>query len=287
MNRSFQQALDSGEVLVCDGAMGTMLQNTPVEQPVAPELFNLQHPEILLDIQRRYVAAGADIIHSNSFGGNLLKLRRVGIEDQIEAINREGVRLALEAAAGKAFVAGDLGPTGELLEPYGDISIEDATAAYEAQAKHLAAGGVQLFLIETLSDLNEAKAAIDGVRRVSDLPVICTLSYGAGGRTMMGTTPQQAAEFLSQLPVQGIGVNCGQGPEGMFPIVEALVQYYPGGVVVVQPNAGLPTLVDGVATYDASPATLAEWAVKYVAAGARRRSTPEHTAAIAKAVAGR
>lgn len=291
MRRSLKEALNIGSVLVCDGAMGTMLQSAGLETGAAPELLNVENPERVAEVHRAYVAAGADIITTNTFGGSPLKLARAGFAEHMAKANRAGARVARAAAGDAVFVAGSMGPTGELLAPYGELSEEEAATGFAAQAQALAEGGVDLFLIETMSDLGEVRAAVEGIRRVSDLPIMCTLSFDAGGRTMMGVSPRQAAETLTELGIDGYGANCGQGPEDMEGVVGELLQARPGAVVIAQPNAGLPTLVDGQTVYDASPERMAAYARRYVEAGARVvgsccGSKPAHTRAIAEAVKG-
>lgn len=288
-SRDFRSILASGRVLVCDGAMGTMLQKAGVDLGQAPEALNVDRPAAVEEIHRRYVAAGADIITTNTFGGSQTKLARAGLAGRAAELNRAGASLARAVAGETVFVAGSIGPTGELLEPYGDLKVTEAEAAFAGQAAALAAGGVDLFLVETMSDLAEVKAAVAGIGSASDLPILCTLSFDAGGRTMMGVSPRQAAEALSALEIDGFGANCGQGPEEMEAVVHELLATRPGAVVIAQPNAGLPVMVDGWTEYDATPERMAEYAWRYVAAGVRIvgsccGSTPEHTAAIARRV---
>ncbi|MHB1414998.1 MAG: homocysteine S-methyltransferase family protein [Chloroflexota bacterium] len=290
MSMSLRERLAAGKVLICDGAMGTMLQALGLEVAGAPEQLNLREPDRVASVHRAYVEAGADIIITNTFGGNRIKLGRAGLADIAPAANKAAVEIARRAVGGRAFVAGDIGPTGELLEPFGTLSEEEAVDAFAAQAAALAEAGVDLFMIETMSDLSEAKAAVAGVRRVSDLPLFCTMTFDTGGRTMMGVSPSQAAETLSGLQVDGFGANCGQGPDEMEKVVAEMLRTRPAAVVVAQPNAGVPSLEGDKVVYSADAETMARYAKRYAELGVRVvgsccGSTPEHTAAIARALA--
>lgn len=291
MRPSVNERLASGRILLCDGAMGTMLQAAGLEAGEVPELMNLQRAERVLAVHLAYVAAGADIITTNTFGGTRVKMARADAEALVEEANKTGAQIAREAAGDHVLVAGSLGPTGELLAPLGDLSEEDACAAYAEQAAALAKGGVDLFLIETMSDLGEVKAAVAGIRRVSNLPIFCTMTFDTGGRTMMGVAPAQAAAALAELNVDAFGANCGQGPAEMEAVAREMLAARPRATVIVQPNAGVPTLVGDRAVYDVEPEQMAEFARRYAALGVRIigsccGSTPAHTAAIACALEG-
>ncbi|MCL4464867.1 MAG: homocysteine S-methyltransferase family protein [Chloroflexi bacterium] len=291
MRKTLRQRLTEGKVLLCDGAMGTMLQAAGLEAGEVPELWNLRCPERVLAVHLAYVAAGVDIVTTNTFGGTRIKMARAGVADEVGEANRQGAQLAREAAAGNVFVAGSLGPTGELLEPFGTLSPAEAADAYAEQAAALVKGGVDLFLIETMSDLAEATAAVMGVRRVSNLPVFCTLSFDTGGRTMMGVSPKQAAEMLAELAVEAFGANCGLGPDEMEGVAREFLIAKPGAAIICQPNAGVPSLEEGRSVYSASPETMAEYARRYAALGVRVvgsccGSTPAHTEMIGWALEG-
>ncbi|MHB1130939.1 MAG: homocysteine S-methyltransferase family protein [Chloroflexota bacterium] len=291
MVKTLRQRLASGRVLLCDGAMGTMLQAAGLELGEAPELLNLEHPERVLAVHLAYVAAGVDIVTTNSFGGTRLKMGRAGAAEQVRAANRAAAQIARQAASANVFVAGDLGPTGELLEPYGELTRETAIAAYAEQAAALAEGGVDLFLVETMADLGEATAAVAGIRQASDLPIFCTMTFDAGGRTMMGVSPRQAGEALLAAGVDAFGANCGTGPEDMENVARELLAVRPGVAVICQPNAGLPSLEAGQTVYDASPEKMAEYARRFAALGVRVigsccGSTPAHTEVVGRALEG-
>jgi methionine synthase I (cobalamin-dependent) len=289
MEIAFREKLDAGGVLILDGAMGTMLQASGLEEGDMPEVWNLRHPERILAVHLGYLAAGSDIIAANTFGGNRIKLERAGKADICADSNRAAVALAKQAAGGQAYVAGDIGPTGELLEPFGALSVDDAIGAYAEQAALLAEEGVDLFLIETMSDLEEARAAITAIRRVSDLPIICSMSFDMGGRTMMGATPARTAAVFSDLGIDAFGANCGLGPEEMELVVREMLEAKPQAVIIAQPNAGMPELEQGRAVYSATPETMGVYARRFAAMGVRLigaccGSDPTYIAAMAQAV---
>jgi 5-methyltetrahydrofolate--homocysteine methyltransferase len=297
--------LERGSVLVADGATGTMLQSMGLAAGTAPDLWNVENPDAVRTLYRAYLAAGSHIILSNTFGGNRIKLERSGgLGGRVQELNRAGALLAKEVAAElddrRAYVAGDVGPTGELMAPYGVLSDEEAVEVFAEQAGALVAGGVDAIWIETMSDLNEACAAVKGARQVTDLPVFCSLSFGSGGRTIMGVTPAQAVQALWPLGLNAIGANCGEGVDVMEPVLNQMrvaldemastaghVEHPP---LIAKPNAGLPRLVDGETVFDLGPAALAsyvpglvEWGARII--GACCGSSPDHIAAIAAAVA--
>jgi 5-methyltetrahydrofolate--homocysteine methyltransferase len=287
--------LQEGSLLIADGATGTMLQSLGLPAGAAPELWNVERPDAVRTLHRSYLDAGSAVILTNTFGGSRLKLERTGsLGERCVELNQAAARLAKEVAGDGAYVAGDIGPTGELMEPYGLLSYEETVDVFVEQAQALADGGVDLLWVETMSDLNEAKAAVEAARQVSDLPVFCSLSFGASGRTMMGVAPVQAVETLWPLGLTAIGANCGEGVEVMelvLPQMRAALQeqYGPGRYpLIAKPNAGLPRLVDGETVFDLGPAELAahlprfvEWGAQVI--GACCGSSPKHIRAIAEA----
>jgi 5-methyltetrahydrofolate--homocysteine methyltransferase len=298
-------SLREGTVLVADGATGTMLQAMGLPTGTAPELWNVENPDSVRALHRAYLDAGSNVFLTNTFGGSRIKLGRVGgLDGRTEELNRAAAVLAKEVAgeyAGRCvYAAGDIGPTGELLAPYGLLSYEEAVDVYAQQAGALVAGGVDLIWVETMSDLNEARAAVEGVRLVTDLPLFCSLSFGSSGRTMMGVTPQEAVEALWPLGLTAIGANCGEGIDVMEPVLKQMRAAFERmqfiremGVpppLIAKPNAGLPRLVDGETVFDLEPTELAahipclvKWGARII--GACCGSSPEHIAAIAAAVA--
>ncbi len=282
--------LSERSVLVADGATGTMLQKTGLPAGTAPERWNLLNPEAVRALHHSYVEAGSDLILTNTFGGTAIRLKRDGLADRVDDINRAAARLAREVAGGTALVVGDVGPTGEMLAPLGTLTYAEAVAAFAEQIGALAEGGVQAILIETLSDLNEARAAVEGARRVTDLPLLVTLSFDTKGRTMMGVKPEQAAEALHALGIDVIGANCGRTLTETLDAVLRMRATVPEALLMAKPNAGLPHTTDGDLIYDVTPAVMADYARRYVDEAAVTifggccGSTPEHIRAIAAAL---
>lgn len=287
--------LQEGSLLIADGATGTMLQAMGLPPGLAPELWNVERPDAIRAHYRSYLDVGSEVILANTFGGNRIKLERTGgLGSRVAELNRAGVSLAVEGAAGKAYVAADMGPTGELLAPYGTLQYEDAVAAYAEQALALVEGGADLLWGETLTDLNEARALVEGVRQVTDLPLFCSLSFGRVGadgvpRTIMGVTARQAAETLWPMGLTAIGANCG---EGIPPVAAALDQMraaLPGAVLIAKPNAGVPYIEEGETVFPLGPDDMAAQVPDLVARGAQVvggccGNTPAHLAAMAAAV---
>jgi methionine synthase I (cobalamin-dependent) len=283
----FLQRLAAGETILADGAMGTMLQTAGLEKGHPPEDLNVSRPEMVLSVHRQYVEAGSELILTNSFGGTGLRLAKHGLEGQIYELNRRAAELAREA--GDVLVAGSIGPTGEFFAPVGTLSAEEATEAFAEQAKGLADGGVDLLVIETMADLQEAEAAINGAQLTTNLPLVCSMTFDTKLHTMMGVSPKKAAETLTSWGVQAIGANCGTGPEEVERVMEQMKEALPDAVLWAKPNAGVPRLVEGRAEYDATPELMAEYAVRFEDLGVRIvggccGSTPEHIAAMAQAL---
>jgi 5-methyltetrahydrofolate--homocysteine methyltransferase len=289
MKRNLTQRLDHGEVLIADGATGTLLMAAGLELGQPPELWNVQRPDEVVNIHRAYLAAGSQVILTNSFGGNRVKLERAGVKGRVLELNRAAARLARQAAGEQAYVAGDIGPTGELMAPLGTLTFSDAVEIFAEQAAALAAEPIDAIWIETMSDLEEARAAVAAALEAVDLPVICSLSFAQRGRTMMGVTAGQAAELLWPMGLAAIGANCG---EGLAPVAKALRQMreaLPDARLVAKPNAGLPRLVNGETVYDVGPSDFAEHVSQFVALGARIvgaccGSDPSYIAALAQAL---
>jgi 5-methyltetrahydrofolate--homocysteine methyltransferase len=286
--------LQQGKVLIADGATGTMFHSMGLPTGTAPELWNAQEPDRVRALHRAYLDAGSQVILTNTFGGSRAKLERAGgLGTRTEELNRAAAVLAKAEAGGQAYVAGDIGPTGELMAPYGTLSYEESVEIYAQQARALVDGGVDLIWIETMSDLNEAKAAVEGTRQVTDLPVFCSLSFTRGRRTIMGATPTQAAETLWPMGLAAIGANCGEGIQVIAPVLtemRAALRHASSNVVLIaKPNAGLPHLENGETVFDLGPAAFAEHVPAFVASGAQVigaccGSSPEHIAAIVAAL---
>lgn len=289
---SFLTRLRNGEVLVADGATGTMLQRMGLPAGHAPESWVLDRPEAIRSLHRAYISAGSDLFLACTFGGSPYRLAPHGLADRVVEVNRRAAELAREAAGDDCFVGGDIGPSGQLLAPLGKATPQEMADAFAQQVLGLTEGGVDFLLIETMSDLGEAQAAIDGARRVSDLPILCTFSFDSHGRTMMGLKPTQAVQALAA-QVQGIGANCGKDPSEYVGFLQAMRQTAldtaPDLILWAKPNAGLPRMVDGEAVYDASPEQMAAIAVQLREAGAQViggccGTTPVHIQAMAAAL---
>ncbi len=283
----FLDRLALGEIILADGAMGTMLQAAGLEKRQAPEEWNLIHPERVLAVYRGYIDAGSEMILTNSFGANQFRLAKYGLEEKVYELNRKAAGLAREA--GDALVAGSMGPTGEFFPPLGTLTSEEAKEAFAEQAKGLADGGVDLLIIETMADLKEVEAAINGAREEADLPLICTMTFDTKLHTVMGVSPRKAAETLNSWRVEAIGANCGTGPQEVEKVMEEMKEACPDAVLVAQPNAGLPRLLQGRTHYDATPEVMAHYALRYANLGVRIigaccGSTPQHIAAMARAL---
>ncbi len=292
MKQAFRVRLDRGDLLVADGAMGSLLLARGLKSGDPPEEWNLSRPEVLAEIASLYLDAGADLIQSNSFGGSPLKLADFGLEDQCEAINQTAAKIVADLVGDRAYVNGSMGPCGKILEPYGDARAEEVYAGFLKQAKALAQGGADLICIETMTDLAEAEIAIRAAREAApELPIMATMTFDETPRgyyTIMGQNIETAAQGLAAAGADVIGSNCGNGAEGMLAIAREFsrVSELP---LLFQANAGLPELKDGQVVYLESPEFMAEIAAGMIAAGAQIiggccGTTPEHIFAFRSAV---
>ena len=248
--------VDFNNFLLFDGAMGTMLEKYGLKRGELPESYNILHPEIIEKIHCEYFEAGSDVITTNTFGANSYKLKNS--QYTVEEIVVSAVKIARKVA-GQRLVALDIGPIGQLMEPYGILSFDDAYDTFAEQIKIGAREGADIILIETMTDIYEAKAAILAAKEHSSLPIICTMSYQSNGRTLMGTDPITMVNVLQALGVDAIGVNCSLGPNAMLPIVADILKYSKVPVIV-QPNAGLPKLKNGETVFDVHAHEFAEYA---------------------------
>ncbi len=290
MTRNIYEFLKTHPFLIGDGAMGTMLQQAGLTSGGAPELWNVERPDVVRAIYQGYIDAGSQMIETNTFGGNRFRLKLHDLQDRVHELNKAGAALAREVAGDDVFVAGSIGPTGELFEPMGNLTYEEAVDAFAEQAAGLEEGGVDLFVIETMSDLQEVKAAVEGVRRVSDKPIATTMTFDTNYHTMMGVSPAQAVRELAALGVTIIGANCGNGPDETRRVISEMAAARPEGVLLMaQSNAGLPKYVDGEIVYDGTPEVMAQWALDMAGMGvniigACCGSTPKHINAIKTAL---
>ena len=283
------QRLASGEVLIADGATGTMLLEAGLPTGTPGEAWALERPEVIMQLHLAYLEAGSQIVLTCSFGGTRARRKAAGLEVQVGEINRRAAELARQAAGADRYVGGDIGPTGEMMVPIGPLTYEAAVELFAEQAQALAAGGADCIYVETMSDLNEAKAAVEGARQGCDLPVFCTFSFDTHGRTSMGVSPTQAAQAMAALGVPAIGANCGHAPEEVLDFLPQMREAAPDAYLIAKPNAGLPRLVKRQVVYDAMPERMANLARRYVELGARIvgaccGSSPAHIAAIAAAI---
>src|SRR6184192_2674085 len=280
MTITLRDLLNDGKVHVLDGAMGTMLYSKGFFLNVCYDELSVKQPKLVQEVHEAYVRAGAEILETNTFGANPVKLRTYGLADDTEQINRMAAELARKASAGRASVVGAIGPLGVRLEPFGALSREEAFAHFQRQVQGLVAGGVDGFILETFSDVDEIHQALRAVRSISDLPVIAQMTIGDDGLTHYGTAPETFAQQLDEWGADVIGVNCSVGPAGVLEAVEKLVKATDRPISAV-PNAGLPKDVGDRKIYLASPEYMASYARRMIEAGARLvggccGTTPEH-----------
>ncbi len=287
------ELLNSGEPILLDGAMGTMLMDAGLMQGDPPEEWNVSHPDRVRAVHRAYIEAGSRVILTNSFGGTRFRLELHNLQDRVVELNKaaaECARAEADAASEKVVVAGSIGPTGSLFEPMGTLTFDDAVAAFAEQAQGLAQGGVDLFWVETMSDLNEVKAAIEGVRSVSDLPISATMSFDTHGHTMMGISPAKAVESLLEVGVIAVGANCGTGSDELEVAVKNMRAANPDAVLVAKANAGIPEVAPGGnIIYTGTPEVMAQYALNVREMGVSLiggccGSSPEHIKAMAEAL---
>ena len=276
-----QRLLDPNAIVIFDGAMGTMLYSKGVFINQCYDELNVRAPDMVRDVHKQYVAAGAEVIETNSFGANRLKLTQHGLQDQVRELNRAAAALAREAAGDRALVAGAVGPLGIRIEPYGPTSADEAAEIFREQMAGLKEGGVDLFILETFSDLLEIEQAIRAARVVDPkLPIIAQMTIGSDGRTPYGATPEDVARSLDGWGVDVIGLNCSVGPQTILECIEKMAPHT-RKKLSAQPNAGMPRDVGGRSMYMASPEYMGTYARHLVQAGAKIvggccGTTPEH-----------
>lgn len=286
--------LAHGDILVSDGALGTILQQKGIRPGECPEAWSISHPDVITRIATAYVDAGAEIVSTNSFGANAFKLKLYGLEDKVTEFNRAAAVLVRNAAGGRAYVAGSIGPTGQILkEEGGEITASELHDAYREQVLALLGGGADMILLETMSSVHEANQAIRAAREITNLPVACTFTFQSGPkgfRTMMGVKPERGAEESAAAGADIIGANCSTGISDMVAIAKQMRAACPKTPLLIQPNAGRPVLEDARTVYKEAPESMARRIPELLQAGVNIiggccGTTPEHIAAIAKAVA--
>jgi len=275
-------------VYVLDGAMGTMLMEAGVDINYAPELLNVKAPHLLEKIHAAYVSVGADIIETNTFGSNRIKLSHYGLEGKVRELTAAGVKVAKKAAGDKALVALSVGPTGVFVEPVGEVTFDEMVDVFKEQIEAGADAGADIVLIETMSDIKEAKAAVVAAKEVCDLPVMVSMTYQEDGRTLLGTPPEVSAAVFEGFKVAAVGANCSLGPEGFVPLIKRMAEVTETPIIVYA-NAGMPILKNGKTYYPEPPEAFRDFAVEFVKAGANIvggccGTTPEHIRVIKEAV---
>ena len=273
---------------IFDGAMGTMLQAGGLKAGACPELMNVDSPDVVKKIHQAYIDAGSTIITTNTFGASRIKLSHYGLADRVHELNFAAVKLAKEVAGNQIKVAGDIGPSGNFIEPLGDLTFDDAYKIFYEQAQALAQAGADFLIIETCIDIQEMRSTLLAAHDACNLPVICQLSYSEDGRTVTGTDPQSAAVILDAMGASIIGVNCSLGPAQLVPVVKVLAENC-RVPVSVQPNAGMPYLEDGKTKFPMDAKTFGSWGKALVEAGATYLggccgTTPEHIRELANVV---
>jgi homocysteine S-methyltransferase len=283
----FKKRLDEG-IIVCDGAMGTYLNQKGVSYDRCFDELNLSQPDLVGEVHREYIEAGAEIIETNSFGGNRFRLGTHGLENSLREINLKSVKIARDAreiSGVDVYIAGSMGPLGKPIEPFGKITLAEAREAFREQAEALLEGGVDLFMIETISRVDEMVVAVEAVKSVSDLPIVAQVTFTTEGSTYFGSSPAEMVQKILPLDVDVIGANCSVGPQKMLEVIEQLAEL---GVpyISAQPNAGLPKYYGGRFIYLSSPDYFADYARLFARVGARIiggccGTTPEHIRKVA------
>ncbi len=286
---SLAERLTFGPTLLADGATGTMLQQEGLAPGEAPERWTLERPEAIARLARGYFAAGSDLVLTNTFGANSFRMKLCGLDQQIEVLNRNAARMAIaeaRAAGNAACVIGSIGPTGDMVEPYGDISASDARDAFFAQARALIEAGVDGLVCETFSAIEELQLAVEAARQAAGArPVMASMAFDAGGFTMMGVTPETAVRAMADAGVAAVGANCSVGPEGLLPVLHAMHAALPTMRLWAKPNAGLPQLVEGRSVYTTTPEHMASFVrqlngLPMAVVGGCCGSTPTHLRAM-------
>lgn len=292
MKPTISQLVSSGKVLVSDGAWGTFLQAKGLNPGECPELWNIEHTDDVLDIAQNYIKAGADMIETNSFGGNRFKLAKFGLEDRVSEINQKAAKISRQAAGPDKYVIASIGPTGKILM-MGDVTEDELYEVFKEQSIALYKGGADGLVIETMSDLDEARIAIKAARENTPCEVICTMTFErtltGEYRSMMGVSPSEMVDILIEAGAHIIGANCGNGVEGMIMITKEIRAVNNTIPILIHANAGMPKYEDGETIFPESPEMMAGFIPKLIAAGANIiggccGTTPGHIEKIAAIV---
>jgi 5-methyltetrahydrofolate--homocysteine methyltransferase len=290
--KTFKERVAQGDILISDGAMGTYLQAKGLKPGECMESWCISHADVLKGIHEAYIAAGADIIETNSFGGTCYKLKPYGLEGKVRELNLAAVALAKQASAGKVYVAASVGPTGQIVEDEGgDASPQDLYKAFQEQVLALEEGGADALCIETMVSLTEALQAIKAAKENTKLPVICTFTFESGARgfrTMMGVTPERAARETAAAGADIVGANCGNGIVNMVEVTHQIRAAQPNTPILIQANAGTPVLEGEKTVFPETPEFMASKVNDLIRAGAQIiggccGTTPAHIAAMARA----
>ncbi len=293
MNK-LQELLASEGHLLLDGAMGTMLMDAGLEQGAPPETWNVDEPDKVRAVHRGYIEAGSNIILTNTFGGTRFRLKLHNLQDRVAELNRAAAvnaRAEAEAADHPVLVAGSMGPTGELFTPMGTMTFEEAKVAFAEQAAALDEGGADLLWVETMSDLEEVRAAVEGAQSVSNLPIAATMTFDTHGHTMMGVSPTKALQTLSGFGLVALGANCGNGPDEIEEVIQTMHALSPETILIAKANAGIPHWIDEELVYDGTPEVMAEYTRRVYGSGARLiggccGSSPAHIKAMSEVFKG-
>lgn len=288
MTREQFRKLIDDKIIILDGATGTNLLKQGMPVGVCPEQWILDNPEVMIELQTRYIEAGSNIIYAPTFSGNRIKLEEYGLVDNIETMNKELIALSKKAVAAtgyRAYVAGNITMTGRQLYPIGDLQFEDLVDIYKEQVGYMVEAGVDLFVVETIMSLAEARAAVIAIKESCDLPIMVSMTFNDDGRTLYGTDPKTAITVLQSLGADVVGMNCSTGPDKMIPLIKEMKKYA-NVPIMAKPNAGMPELVKGETVYAMTPEEFAAYGRELVEAGANIvggccGTTPEHIAALA------
>ena len=283
MADDFRKLLKKKKTIIFDGAMGTSLQENNASQGSCLEELNLTQPDVVAAVHVSYGEVGVDVVETNTFGANRIKLSRYNLESKLGAINREGIKIAKEAVP-SCLVGASIGPLGTLMEPWGNLTEKKAFSVFREQVRTVAEGEADLVVIETMMYIEEAKVAVLAAKDVCNLPIVCQVTFARNGRTLMGEEPEAAVDILQDLGADALGANCSVGPDSLLPVAEKMSSraHLP---LAFQPNAGQPQLRNGKTVYPVSPEEMSDWMERFVGLGVRMiggccGTTPSHLRAI-------